>query len=37
VLEIVSANGNYWSVPPTSTANVLWFNKKVPGQPDQPA
>src|SRR5688500_10766643 len=30
VLEIVSANGNYWSVPVNiHRANVLWFNKKV--------
>jgi glucose/mannose transport system substrate-binding protein len=30
VLEIVSANNNYWSVPVNiHRANVLWFNKKV--------
>jgi glucose/mannose transport system substrate-binding protein len=30
VLDIVSANGNYWSVPVNiHRANVLWFNKKV--------
>jgi glucose/mannose transport system substrate-binding protein len=30
VLEIVQANGNYWSVPVNiHRANVLWFNKKV--------
>lgn len=30
VLEIVSANDNYWSVPVNiHRANVLWFNKKV--------
>lgn len=30
VLEIIQANGNYWSVPVNiHRANVLWFNKKV--------
>lgn len=30
VLEIVQANGSYWSVPVNiHRANVLWFNKKV--------
>ena len=30
VLDIVSANGHYWSVPVNiHRANVLWYNKKV--------
>ena len=30
VLDIVSANGSYWSVPVNiHRSNVLWYNKKV--------
>jgi len=32
VLELLSANGHYWSVPVNiHRANVLWYNKKLLG------